>query len=474
MKLFLYCVFFFFSLFIKINSSEPPNGSILFAWQINRHGARAPYLGVKNGVDVYKEKWTQIEELSEVGKRMLYLLGVKVRKRYVTQHGLLSEEYNPHEIYIRSTDVNRTIESIESFLQGLYPFGTGPTIDNKVLEDENITYPPNLNEKYRKSFDDFIKENKLNDNKWALPYGMSVEPVHLFYKPAHEFGLYDTNVCKGHKETYEKQKTRNEVFDFADQLLKNFSFFYNLEETDSSNKSCMHEYWTIYKYMDGYICDDVDQRDFKNINQIFNEFNDKRELLKIASKDFLLMDYSDTNYPEGHNEIPIIANSYTMHSLVNWMEKAIAGNETGKNYTKYVIYSAHDSSIGALEYFMKYAFKLTPEYATFAETRYFELYINEKNEKRVRYIKGDNTEKMDIDFKQFKEIINKTTWTDSKVSDFCQFEVKDDTNNNPSNDKKDDKKDDDDEKQTCIIAMIILSIINLILILFLILTCLRK
>ena len=51
----------------------------------------------------------------------------------------------------------RTIESIESFLQGLYPFGTGPTIDNKVLEDENITYPPNLNEKYRKSFDDLMK-----------------------------------------------------------------------------------------------------------------------------------------------------------------------------------------------------------------------------------------------------------------------------------------------------------------------------
>ena len=34
--------------------------AIIFAFQMNRHGARAPYLGVKDGIDVYKEKWTQI------------------------------------------------------------------------------------------------------------------------------------------------------------------------------------------------------------------------------------------------------------------------------------------------------------------------------------------------------------------------------------------------------------------------------
>ena len=100
------------------------------------------------------------------------------------------------------------------------------------------------------------------------------------------------------------------------------------------------------------------------------------------------MNYSDTNYPEGHNEISIIANSYAIYTLVNWMENVIAGNETGKNYIIYVVYSAHDSSIGTLEYFSKYAFNLAPEYATFGERRYFELYLNEKNEKRARYIKG--------------------------------------------------------------------------------------
>ena len=93
--------------------------AIIFAFQMNRHGARAPYLGDKDGIDVYKEKWTQIEELSDIGRRMLYLLVVKVRKRYIKDYGLLSENYNPQEIFIKESDSNRTIESIYCFLQGL-------------------------------------------------------------------------------------------------------------------------------------------------------------------------------------------------------------------------------------------------------------------------------------------------------------------------------------------------------------------
>ena len=71
---FFYPIFVFLISFISAQESQE---KIIFAWQINRHGARAPYLGVKDGIDIYGEKWTQIEELSDVGKRMLYLLGVK-------------------------------------------------------------------------------------------------------------------------------------------------------------------------------------------------------------------------------------------------------------------------------------------------------------------------------------------------------------------------------------------------------------
>ena len=59
---------------------------IIFAWQMHRHGARAPYNGIINYSDIYKEHWIEKQELTDVGKRMLYLLGVSVRKRYIDKY----------------------------------------------------------------------------------------------------------------------------------------------------------------------------------------------------------------------------------------------------------------------------------------------------------------------------------------------------------------------------------------------------
>ena len=144
---------------------------------MNRHGARAHYLGVKDGIDVYKEKWTQIEELSDIGRRMLYLLVVKVRKRYIKDYGLLSENYNPQEIFIKESDSNRTIESIYCFLQGLYPNGNWPIINQKIINNTNIAYPPN--KKYQKEFEYIINKFKMNYDNAALPYNQFIYFIKL-------------------------------------------------------------------------------------------------------------------------------------------------------------------------------------------------------------------------------------------------------------------------------------------------------
>ena len=439
---------------LKVIISEE---KIIFAWQIHRHGARAPYRGVVNNTDVYHENWTEIEELTEVGKRMLYLLGVKTRKRYVEKYKLLNEQYNPQEIYIRSTDVNRTIESIESLLQGLYPTGTGPTINKKIENDHNRVFPPN--KKYYNEFEKIIETYNLNDGS-ALPYKMSIEPIHLFYKPKHEFQLYDTDLCIGHKQKYLEQQNSQKIRDLADELNNHFDrLFFDLEGTN--NKSFLYDYWTIYKYMDGFVCDDTDSRKFEYLFKNYENFNeDKLDLLRNYSKEYLWLDYSYVNYPEGYDNISIVANSYTMHSIINWMEKSINGYEkNNSNYIKYVIYSAHDASIGALEHFMKYAFNTEVEYSSFAESRYFELYIDENNEYRVRYLKGENSIKKDLTYNEFKSIINDKTWDDNKVADFCQFEKK------PIIDKK-----EDNNSTLSLVFMISLIILNII-ILFILLFC---
>ena len=460
-------IYIFLILVISIISKE----TILFAWEMHRHGARAPFKGVINGIDAYQEKWTQIQELSDIGKRSLYLLGAKVKKRYVDDYKLISETYNPQEIYIRSTDVNRTIESIQSFLQGLYPEGTGPTISDKVLNITNITYPPNI--KYKEDFEYIINYYNLTRDKAALPYRISIEPVHLFYRPDHEFELYNPDICPGHKEIYEKQKIRQEVKDLGDELNRVFPWLKILEQTD--DETFLQDYWTLYKYMDGFICDDTDQRSFSYVKEQFNFTDETKELLRNYSKKYLWMDYSETNYPEGHNNISIVGASYTMHSIVNWMEIALNKSKNNEKYTKLVIYSAHDASIGALESFMKYAFGTDMEYSIFAESRYFELYLDEdSNVPKVRYLRGDNYKKIDVSFEEFQRVMNEKTWTDQEVYKFCGYEY------TPKEEKEEEKKEKEKQKMNrdnsnvAIVCTIILTIVNIILLSILIILFIKS
>ena len=447
---------FLFSLFKIITTKE----IIIFAFQLHRHGARAPYLGVKNGIDVYKEEWTQIEELSEIGKRQLYLLGVKVRKRYIEEYKLLSEKYNPQEIYIKSTDSNRTIESIYSLLQGLYPTGFGPKISDKVINNKNIIYPPNI--KYQNYFDNITKEFNMNDGS-ALPYQMSIEPIHLFNKPKHELELYDTRYCTGHKERYEQLQRRDEIINFSDNIMKETNnMFMDLEET--KNISFLHDYWTIYKYMDGFLCDDTDLRKFEYMKKTYSD--DIVINLRNYSKTFLDMDYFETNFPESQSEIGIVSHSKTFHSLLNWMEKAIDAFENSQNnYIKYVIFSAHDSTIGALESFIRLVFEKEMDSCTFADSRYFELYIDDSDgHLKVRYLKGDSTTKLNINYDEFKEKINQRTWSNEKVYEFCQIE-----NNKKKNEGNNNKAKGNNLLYISI--MIVLIVLNLVLIIFFISYC---
>ena len=91
----------------------------LFVWKHFRHGARGPYIGInpKTHLDFIGETWNTVGELTPLGLRMHYLLGVDNKKRY---SNFLSEKYNPNELYISSTNVNRTLLSVYSFLKGFF------------------------------------------------------------------------------------------------------------------------------------------------------------------------------------------------------------------------------------------------------------------------------------------------------------------------------------------------------------------
>ena len=52
---------------------------------------------------------------------MHYLLDLRNRKKYITKEKFLSESFNPQEILIYSSNINRTMVSVSFQLQGFYP-----------------------------------------------------------------------------------------------------------------------------------------------------------------------------------------------------------------------------------------------------------------------------------------------------------------------------------------------------------------
>ena len=55
------------------------------------------------------------------GTRQHYQLGRLIKQRYTVEHQLLSSNYTRDEVYVRSTDYDRTLMSVLSQLSGLFP-----------------------------------------------------------------------------------------------------------------------------------------------------------------------------------------------------------------------------------------------------------------------------------------------------------------------------------------------------------------
>ncbi|CAG4962078.1 unnamed protein product [Parnassius apollo] len=122
-------MFLYFCLFILLSKSFGEE-SIKYAAVIYRHGDRTP-------VDLYPtDPWrneslwpVRFGQLTNIGKKQHYALGKWLRKRYAN---LLSNQFDPKEVYVRSTDVDRTLMSAQANLAGMFP-PTGKSVWNEDL-----------------------------------------------------------------------------------------------------------------------------------------------------------------------------------------------------------------------------------------------------------------------------------------------------------------------------------------------------
>uniref|UniRef100_A0A0N5A408 Acid phosphatase n=1 Tax=Parastrongyloides trichosuri TaxID=131310 RepID=A0A0N5A408_PARTI len=96
------------------------NAKLIFIQSVWRHGDRSPTIGYPGDLldeSAWPQGWGQ---LSPLGMQEHVLLGKKIKNRYYDQLNFIGKNYYNHDIYVRSTDVNRTIISAISNFIGFY------------------------------------------------------------------------------------------------------------------------------------------------------------------------------------------------------------------------------------------------------------------------------------------------------------------------------------------------------------------
>ena len=476
-KILLFCCFLVF-----INSSTMDQ--LIFVSLHSRHGARAPLEVDENKKDFLGEYWTNPGELTPAGHRMEYILGLRNRQRYINIFGFLSQKYDPHEILVYSTNVNRTILSIASQLQGLYPM-YNKSGEYLTKEQIKVSKPP-INVDY-----DEINKEIENIKNSSLPNYMTIIPIHTRSFSERIMNVQDSNGCNEVvNRTREFNKLNNELV--VDETKKfNEKYSQTLNSYFNNPDDFKYDFNYISLFCDTVVCDDSDGRTMEDFIKKTNL--DKDELVEDC-KNAIVINFREDFFGDKKNDVILLGVSTKMKELLYFMKLKIDedmnnkdNEETNKNVADYtkpkmVIYSGQDSTLTPEELFMiKYFGKKDQNfiYPTYTTQLAFEVTRDKEKPKDLDYTSYKVTfyvnddEFVVTDFQTFKDTIEKTVWSDKQVSEYCEDEVKtEEDGKNEEDVKTEDGKSDSNSKMQ-LYALIGVGCLAFIFIIIIICLCVK-
>ena len=408
-----------------INCSE--NETMIFAEIHFRHGARAPSKVNETGQDALGIEWSTPGELTPIGERMQYLLGLRNRHRYITgDYRFISDIYDPHELIVFSSNVNRTLQSVSSQLQGFYPASSGR--GDKLSSEQYDKAVPPFNCKEFES-----EKNNLKDS--ALPNYMTIIPIH--YIGFTNFSINCTEKVKNIiNNNNNKQSVRNYVDSFNKNFSKKFNQYLNNIEDNFLNFSYIID-----------VCDAVfaDHFEKKNTTSFYDKINIEKDDLIQSCHEALTIRYRDIYFGDDKNEYILYYNSYILNDMINYIKRRIEDDINGdisqKNISDYsrpkmVFLSGHDTTLSAQQMFFIKFFNLElksfilPNYSSQISFEVTRKEINDNLRNTLKY--SDYTIKYYFDdmlilsqtFDKFLEEVEKNLWDYKKIELFCLGEVK--------------------------------------------------
>ena len=423
---------------LQIFNFSYPTDKLVFLYTHFRHGARGPTsLNNTNFLDTIGQNWTEVGELTGVGERMHYLLGLRNRQKYIEEEKLLSEKFDPHQMLIYSTDVNRTLISCASQLQGWYPQRVNL---GEILTDEQKpkAYPPILEDKNPQ--DQYIEQaiNELNFS--ALPYRMMLAPIRMINENEMEYKIPNIEKCQEKMSQIISSNIKNnkEFHNSLSNFIKNHAEKLNKY---IKNKIDMNNIGMIGTVCDDFICDYTDDRNLKELEKTEIDFQVfKKDCIDIMEKYYHYIYNGDKD-----KIISIAQSSGFMKELLFYMKRRLNANMTEEdedaNYADYsrprmLMKSGHDTTLTFdLFYFIK-ALDLNEteiyKYPTFASQLAVEVRTNKDNCKHYSdyYVVGyyNNKEIFNVTADEFIDKVNNTILTEAKLKEYCGVEQSDSTN----------------------------------------------
>ena len=424
----------FFNLKIQNSSNENDDYQIKFVFEIMRHGARSPEILISSSssedeeeiYDLFHEKWPDgPTELTSLGIRQHFLIGYRNYLRYIKKYKFLNENYDPDEIQLISTPLNRTIMSMNAEIHGMFLPGNGPRLNN--LEESDYAVPPLIDN------DTYIDEKEdlddSSDSFAAIKERPFVLPVYTFNPEKFNTQRVKTEHCKALKKVYKKRHGDKKYNDFYKKFNESkYANLTNLKKKIGTNIS-FHDF--ISNLSDAAIADYTDNRTL-NIVENFHDFefdeDEFKDFVENYAFNFSYLEYIG-NIEEHDKKIAQVAASQLFEYILDWMNNIINNK---KQTPKFVIYSMHETNLGPFTFFLKNALKFKyPEknfvnYANFSANAHLELYYK-KSEKKyyVNYLFNDQSI-INITFDDFEKNIKNFIMNDDEIHYYCNEENKND------------------------------------------------
>ncbi|CAK83637.1 unnamed protein product (macronuclear) [Paramecium tetraurelia] len=251
--------------------------------------------------------------LTPTGMRQHFVLGQWMRQRYITELQFLSDTYDASQILVYSTDVNRTIMSAMSNLQGMYS-NNGPKVPN--VKDSYLI-PPNPG-----------AETPTDIGQSAIQHDIQILPIHM-REAITDDRLLSILICpKGYEMFVQNMQTNLtiSVMIKAQSTLLQFCNEMNIDPLEFN-------IFTLTEYMDTfYSC-------------IYNDYPmppnlTKETYLKVDS--LYALTIALQLYQTKH-QVDVFSSPF-FESLLSYFDTALTQQETDKSQ-KYIIYSAHDINV---------------------------------------------------------------------------------------------------------------------------------